>query len=207
MPACTPRGCNCALTGSAVQGGSGDVGDPYLIEAGGVSLVTEATRPASPSLGRTIVETDTDRGWYWDGSAWRIIYDPAPYTHVQEKPGSQSDFVGTGTLWTFADVTVPDWATVALATAKISGFLDQTGLSASFRLFLEGIAEGDASYEANWNSVVGTPARRDVTMFGRYPGLTPGATNVTPTIDAGAFGTIRIDTSTVFQLRIDWMES
>jgi len=41
-------------------------------ETGGFSVVTAATRPASPVSGQTIVESDTGRYLVWDGSAWVV---------------------------------------------------------------------------------------------------------------------------------------
>lgn len=40
---------------------------------GGVIICTSSTRPASPSAGTQIWETDTKTNWLWDGSAWNLI--------------------------------------------------------------------------------------------------------------------------------------
>lgn len=44
---------------------------------GGVFLCTSGTRPANPTEGFTVYETDTNVYSYWDGSAWVTVLDPA----------------------------------------------------------------------------------------------------------------------------------
>lgn len=44
---------------------------------GGVFLCTSTTRPANPSEGFTVYETDTNVYSFWDGSAWVTVLDPA----------------------------------------------------------------------------------------------------------------------------------
>ena len=41
-----------------------------LDAAAGASIVTFATRPASPWTGQVIYETDTENSFVWSGSAW-----------------------------------------------------------------------------------------------------------------------------------------
>lgn len=73
MPICTPRGCGCSLTGSAVMGGSGEVGAPYEIEAGGITIATSLTRPGSPFQGQQIYETDTGLFRTYISSTWVLV--------------------------------------------------------------------------------------------------------------------------------------
>lgn len=57
---------------------SADV-DSYLM-AQAVIQCTSGTRPASPHEGMTIYETDTDLYVYYNGSAWRVLVNPAQWT-------------------------------------------------------------------------------------------------------------------------------
>lgn len=51
----------------------------FTSTTGGVIRCTEATRPSGSSLppGQPIFETDTRRGWTWDGSMWLLTSAPA----------------------------------------------------------------------------------------------------------------------------------
>ena len=105
MPVCAPRGCGCLLTGSAVQGGSGEVGAPYVIEAGGVTLVTSLTHPASPFQGQVIYETDTGQAYIYVSSTWEPtttlgLVTMAEVTANQATITTQVDLTDLSVTWT-----------------------------------------------------------------------------------------------------------
>ena len=54
----------------------------------GHRVCTSATRPASPSTGTMIYETDTGKIMVWDGSAWVSVYPVASPSIVTSLPGS-----------------------------------------------------------------------------------------------------------------------
>lgn len=51
---------------------------------------TSGTRPASPSSGDLIWETDTTRGVVYDGSTWRPVFGAMPKVRVRSTTGGQS---------------------------------------------------------------------------------------------------------------------
>jgi hypothetical protein len=67
-----------------------------------VITCTSSTRPASPSEGMTIFETDTDRTLIYDGSAWLLVAYPGAwrsYAATLISGGSGTDWVlGNGTI-------------------------------------------------------------------------------------------------------------
>lgn len=98
---CDNNGCGCGIrTSSLIITGSGAVGDPYVIDAYAFSIVTSATRPASPSIGQSIYETDTKRYLTWDGSFWIIMGGSMPECVLTN--------LNTNTAITIADATPTD---------------------------------------------------------------------------------------------------
>lgn len=67
-----------------------------------VITCTSATRPASPSEGMTIYETDTDRFYGYSGSAWEVLSRIGAWQSWTPALGSY----GAGTDWALGDGTV-----------------------------------------------------------------------------------------------------
>jgi len=211
MGLCSPGICNCAIQSSSLQiTGNGSPGTPYDLESTGLTIVTSVTRPGSPFLSQQILETDTDRIYYWDGSAWRIIRDPAPYAFRGLTPLANTDYSsGTlGTWLTFPTVTVPPWATVARGSIGTAGAHIITGLSTFFLAArLSGVGATTGAFEYFQPTALLT--RENMAMLGRWTGLTPGAT-LTPTIAASrssGTGALRFDTASNAQFDITWEEN
>lgn len=102
-----------------------DVND-YLMEQA-VATVTAATRPASPNEGQLIVETDTNRLYIYDGTAWRTFggtawnsYTPS-WTNLTVGNGTQSAIYRyiDGGIWVKGILTFG-------TTTSISGTISQT---------------------------------------------------------------------------------
>jgi hypothetical protein len=62
------------LPGSVVSGTGTTWSQRYARQSGGLILCTSVSRPASPTLGDHIYETDTKRHNIWNGSAWLWPY-------------------------------------------------------------------------------------------------------------------------------------
>lgn len=209
--ACSPRGCNCALSGPAVLGGSGESGDPYIIETGIPTFCTSLTRPSSPFQGQVIYETDTDRTWIHDGADWKIQHDPLGYAVTNFSPAGNTDATtgATPALWlTLPSVTAPPWATRLVAKIAINGHYLITD-TASYFMYprLGGVAAGNvaampayhaapslrasASAIASWSGVVGDTV---------YPMSLYAAR-------AGGAGVLRADATTLVTVEASWKES
>lgn len=88
---CDTNACACGITSSSlVITGSGASGDPWVIDTNAFSVVTSATHPAGPSVGQSILETDTKRYLYWDGVNWVIMGGQMPGCTAYITGGSQS---------------------------------------------------------------------------------------------------------------------
>ena len=102
-----------------------DVND-YLMEQA-IATVTAATRPASPNEGQVLYETDTDRLYIYDGTAWRTLggskwnsYTPT-WTNLTVGNGTQSAIYRyiDGGIWVKGVLTFG-------TTSSISGTVTQT---------------------------------------------------------------------------------
>lgn len=83
---CADYGCQCAIESDSLTiSGSGAQGDPWQIESNAFSIVTSATRPASPFTNQFIYETDTRRIRVWDGTYWRIVGGEYPEFDIQRQ--------------------------------------------------------------------------------------------------------------------------
>jgi hypothetical protein len=67
--------------------------------AAGFSIVTSATRPASPWAGQIIYETDTESSFVWDGSAWQGVGGGGSIEIAATAPSSPN----SGDLWWDSD--------------------------------------------------------------------------------------------------------
>lgn len=97
----------------------------------GATIVTSATRPASPWAGQIIFETDTKSVFSWDGSAWQNVglnilietaEKTADYTLALGDFGQivQMNKSGTATL------TVPTDASVAFPVGTVIGVYNRS---------------------------------------------------------------------------------
>jgi len=212
MGLCTPGACTCAIQSESLQiSGNGSAGNPYNLESTGLTIVTSVTRPGSPFLGQQILETDTDRIYYWDGSDWRIERDPEPYADCTLVPGVTTDFTaGVPTLWhTLPDVVAPPWATVARATVSLIGFHIVTNpANFSISVQLDG-ANATINGGLYYGAISEISVRTSLSGNGIWDGLTPGAT-LTPTLTAsrgGGTGALRSDSSCWITMDITWEEN
>lgn len=64
----------------------------------GTTVCTSTTRPAFPTAGQQIYETDTDRVYVWSGSSWRGVNAAAAQTvYIKRFPGAQNATLGVET--------------------------------------------------------------------------------------------------------------
>ena len=97
----------------------------------GATIVTSATRPASPWAGQIIYETDTESSFVWTGSAWIIVVPEAlPSTTIEETTTRTADYTlaiaDAGKIVPMnkasaATLTVPTNASVAFPVGTIVG--------------------------------------------------------------------------------------
>jgi hypothetical protein len=136
-------------SGSVVVTGDGSPESPWILDSAGLTVVTSGTRPGTPFLSQTILETDTDRIYYWDGSDWRIIHDPHSIVNIASTVGVNVDSAGTGVYsdwYTIGNVTVPPWATIAVTSTSISRIVAvTTGVIITVRLSIGTNAETNGS--------------------------------------------------------------
>lgn len=127
---------------------------------GGVFLCTSGTRPANPTEGFTVYETDTNVYSYWDGSAWVTVLDPAAARVYAVK--------GTATQTNNSNVTLVDITGLSFAVAsgvmyhfKFMGLYQSaataTGISFTF--------SGPATTYIGWNMQVEQAAAGTDSMF------------------------------------------
>lgn len=98
--------------------GSSNLGG-RAVGLGGVITCTSTTRPTTGLReGFLIYETNTNRLYTWNGSAWRYVAstDSEEFDGLSFAPGANVDATTSGTMtdWlTLGNVTVPPWATRA----------------------------------------------------------------------------------------------
>lgn len=89
--------CSCGIVSSSLTiTGSGQQGDPWSIETNAYQIVTSVTRPASPSVGQFIYETDTGRIREWDGTYWVIKGGAYPEVNCTQRLSDATTPVLTG---------------------------------------------------------------------------------------------------------------
>ena len=78
MPLCSPRPCACALQSTSLfVSGSGNAGDPWVIEGASPMLITEAERAALAGgdlfAGLQVWTTDEEMLWLYTGTRWKVL--------------------------------------------------------------------------------------------------------------------------------------
>jgi hypothetical protein len=193
-----------------VTGGSGEVGSPFVIEAGGMTVVTSLTRPGSPYAGQVITETDTNRVYRYVGGAWKIVHDPAPTSAVFHAPVGNVDLTATTfTSWiTTADLTVPPWATKLRMKAILSGVY-LSSASATCIITTQARIDGAAGTSSNVAAAtLLTQNQRSAAIIpiGEFT-VTPGD-SITPSVwgTVSSGNTVRADTSSRLFIDATWEE-
>ncbi len=103
------------------------------IHAGGVPIVTVATRPASPILGEMIIESDTRRVLLWTGTQWRrgpsFTINARTGVYLQRLAALSVPNGGASTYFITFDTEAQDTdnftsggITITCPSAEISGF-------------------------------------------------------------------------------------
>jgi hypothetical protein len=82
--------------------GSGGQGDPLQLETNAFQVVTSSTRPAGPTTGQSIYETDTKRYLVYDGTFWVIMAGSMPGCLAYVAAGSQAVLTAANT-----DINLP----------------------------------------------------------------------------------------------------
>lgn len=100
--------------------------NPIIDRVNQFIVCTSSTRPAAPSTGWHIFETDTGRLYLWNGAAWKYVANIVgeEFASLQYVPGGNVDATTSGTLadWLSpGNVTVPAWATKARFQATLTG--------------------------------------------------------------------------------------
>lgn len=97
--------CGCAFQSSSlVLSGSGQPGDPLVMETTGPGIVSTSADVTDPFPGQTIIETATERLKYYNGSAWVIYGGAWPAVNIARRP---PDVVISVPNITGTDVSMP----------------------------------------------------------------------------------------------------
>jgi hypothetical protein len=148
-----------------------------------IATVTSSTRPASPNEGQVLYETDTDRLYIYDGTAWRTLggskwnsYTPT-WTNLTVGNGTQSAIYRyiDGGIWVKGVLTFG-------TTTSISGTVTQTipnsetSKSTGFNVGACGILDSGTQNYAGMTHV--TASSTSISFFHGETGNT-GAVNAT----------------------------